>query len=48
MNVFRDEAMNHQQLFGHLAENEFTAAQAVEYLQVSMSTYAFERVSDFI
>ena len=39
MNVFRDEAMNHQQLFGHFAEDEFTPAQAAEYLEVSMSTF---------
>lgn len=39
MNVFRDEDMSHEQLFGHLAEDEFTAAQAAEYLEVSMSTF---------
>lgn len=39
MNIFCDEAMNHQQLFGHLAEDEFTAAQAAKYLEVSMSTF---------
>jgi hypothetical protein len=30
MNVFRDEDMSHEQLFGHLAQDEFTAAQAAE------------------
>ena len=39
MNVFRDEDMSHEQLFGHLAEDEFTAAQAAQYLEVSMSTF---------
>lgn len=39
MNVFRDEDMSHAQLFGHLADDAFTAAQAAEYLEVSMSTF---------
>ena len=39
MNVFRDEDMRHAQLFGHLADYAFTAAQAAEYLEVSMSTF---------
>ena len=38
-NVFRDEDMSHEQLFGHLAGDAFTAAQAAEYLEVSMSTF---------
>lgn len=38
-NAFRDEDMNHDQLFGHLAADEFTAQEAVEYLEVSMSTF---------
>ena len=39
MHVFPDENIRHAQLFGHLAEDEFTAAQAAEYLEVSMSTF---------
>ncbi len=39
MNAFRDEDMGHEQLFGHLAEDAFTAAEAAEYLEVSMSTF---------
>ena len=38
-NAFRDEDMSHEQLFGHLAGDEFTAQEAVEYLEVSMSTF---------
>lgn len=29
----------HEQVFGHLATMEFTAAQAAEYLDISMSTF---------
>ncbi len=39
MNVFRDEDMRHAQLFGHFADDAFTAAQAAEYLEVSLSTF---------
>ncbi len=39
MKVFHDEDMRHEQLFGHLAEYAFTAAQAAEYLEVSISTF---------
>ena len=38
-NAFRDEDMSHEELFGHLAGDEFTAQEAVEYLEVSMSTF---------
>ena len=38
-NVFRDEDMSHEQLFGHLESDEFTAQEAAEYLEVSMSTF---------
>lgn len=38
-NAFRDEDMSHEQLFGHLAGDEFTAQEAVEYLEISMSTF---------
>lgn len=38
-NAFRDENMSHEQLFGHLAGDEFTAQESAEYLEVSMSTF---------
>lgn len=38
-NAFRDDDMNHEQLFGHLAADNFTAQEAIEYLDVSMSTF---------
>jgi len=39
INAFGDESMSHEQLFGHLANGEFTAHEAAEYLEVSMSTF---------
>lgn len=30
---------SHEQLFGHLAEAEFTATEAAEYLEVSIPTF---------
>lgn len=38
-NAFRGEDMSHEELFGHLAADEFTAQEAAEYLEVSMSTF---------
>lgn len=38
-NAFRGEDLSHEQLFGHLAGDEFTAQEATEYLEVSMSTF---------
>ncbi len=38
-NAFRGEDLSHEQLFGHLAGDEFTAQEAAEYLEVSMSTF---------
>lgn len=38
-NVFRDDDMSHEQLFGHLVADNFTAQEAIEYLEVSMSTF---------
>lgn len=38
-NAFRGADMNHEELFGHLAGDEFTAQEAAEYLEVSMSTF---------
>lgn len=38
-NAFRGDDMSHEQLFGHLTEDNFTAQEATEYLEVSMSTF---------
>jgi excisionase family DNA binding protein len=38
-NAFRDDDMGHEELFGHLTSDEFTAQEAAEYLEVSMSTF---------
>ncbi|PKO92555.1 MAG: DNA-binding protein [Betaproteobacteria bacterium HGW-Betaproteobacteria-1] len=38
-NAFRGEDMSHEELFGHLAGDEFTAQESAEYLEVSMSTF---------
>ncbi|MDO8465282.1 MAG: DNA-binding protein [Gallionella sp.] len=38
-NAFRGDDMSHEELFGHLAGEEFTAHEAAEYLEVSMSTF---------
>jgi len=38
-NAFRGEDLSHEELFGHLAGDEFTAQDAAEYLEVSMSTF---------
>ncbi|MEI8162040.1 MAG: helix-turn-helix domain-containing protein [Betaproteobacteria bacterium] len=38
-NAFRGEDLSHEQLFGHLAGDSFTAQEAAEYLEVSMSTF---------
>ena len=38
-NVFRAEDANHEELFGHLANDVFTAQEAAEYLEVSLTTF---------
>jgi len=38
-NVFRGEDLSHEELFGHLSGDQFTANEAAEYLEVSMSTF---------
>ena len=38
-NAFRGQDLSHEELFGHLAGDEFTAREAAEYLEVSMSTF---------
>jgi excisionase family DNA binding protein len=35
----RDENFSHDDVFGHLADDDFTAPDAAEYLEVSMSTF---------
>lgn len=37
--AFRDENFSHEEVFGHLAEADFTAAEAAEYLEVSIATF---------
>ncbi|CAB3804766.1 helix-turn-helix domain-containing protein [Pararobbsia alpina] len=31
--------VSHEEVFGHLAEDEFTSVEAADYLEVSMSTF---------
>lgn len=38
-NAFRSEDLSHEELFGYLSGDEFTAEEASEYLEVSMSTF---------
>ena len=38
-NAFPAEDLSHEELFGHLATDEFTAQEAAEYLEVSMTTF---------
>lgn len=38
-NAFRGEDLSHEELFGHLSGDEFTAEEASEYLEVSMSSF---------
>lgn len=38
-NAFRGDDMSHEELFGHLSGDNFTAQEAAEYLEVSMSTF---------
>lgn len=37
--LFQDDDFTHEQVFGHLAENPFTAHEAAEYLEVSIATF---------
>ena len=37
--AFGDDDFSHEELFGHLLEEEFTAAEAAEYLEVSLATF---------
>lgn len=38
-NAFRDGDYTHEQVFGQLAHDEFTANEAAEYLEVSIPTF---------
>ena len=35
----REENFSHEQVFGHLAGDEFSAAEAADYLEISISTF---------
>lgn len=37
--AFSDRDQSHQEVFGHLAGDEFTSMEAAEYLDISMSTF---------
>lgn len=39
INAFGDDNLSHEQVFGRLANAEFTAQEAAEYLEISMSTF---------
>ena len=36
--AFRDEDFTHEQVFGHLQQEPFSAAEAAEYLEISVPT----------
>jgi len=38
-NAFQDQDFSHEQVFGDLANDEFTASEAAEYLEVSITTF---------
>jgi hypothetical protein len=38
-NAFPDEDLSHEELFGHLRNDTFTARESAEYLEVSMTTF---------
>lgn len=37
--AFREDDLSHDQLFGHLKNDLFSASEAAEYLEVSMPTF---------
>lgn len=39
VNAFQDQDFSHGQVFGDLANDEFTASEAAEYLEVSITTF---------
>jgi excisionase family DNA binding protein len=38
-NAFRDDDLTHEQVFGHLKNDTFTANESAEYLEVSLPTF---------
>ena len=38
INAFRDDDFSHEQVFGHLAREPLSAAEAAEYLEISLPT----------
>jgi len=38
MSAFRENDLNYEQVFGHLNQESFTAAEAAEYLEISIPT----------
>ncbi|WP_114637255.1 helix-turn-helix domain-containing protein [Polynucleobacter necessarius] len=38
MNAFKEPDLGHEQVFGHLKEDTFSANEAAEYLEISIST----------
>ena len=38
-NAFRDDDFSHEQVFGHLAREPLSAAEAAEYLEISLPTF---------
>ncbi len=36
--AFRDDDFTHEQVFGHLQQEQFSAAEAAEYLEISIPT----------
>jgi len=37
--IFQDDDFTHEQVFGHLTDDPFTAHEAAEYLEVSIATF---------
>jgi len=38
-NAFRDDNYSHEEIFGHLKNEKFTAHESAEYLEVSIATF---------
>jgi len=38
LTCFQDDNLTHEEVFGHLADEEFSAREAAEYLEVSIAT----------
>ena len=36
---FQDDNLTHEQVFGHLADDEFSSQESAEYLEVSIATF---------